>query len=128
VSEREEDPLREAFESLRLRDGRMVPPFERVWATAEARAAHAPRRTMGPRFSWGVLLAAAAVVALLIARGGRQAPSLALANWRAPTEFLLQSPTDAMLRSVPPLSASVIELQPVGRGRATQPQRIGSDS
>lgn len=111
------DGLREVFEDLRAAEAGAVPPFERVWAAAEARATRiaAPRRTT--RLLWGAALAAAATVALLLARPARR-PPLALSAWQSPTEFLLLVPGDAMLRSVPPLSASVVVVQPWWRGRA----------
>jgi len=123
VIQRGDDRLREVFESLRVGDAGAAPPFERVWAAAGARVAHAPRPSLGRRLAWGALLAAAAAVALLITRGARRPPALALATWRSPTEFLLQPQADAILGSVPRLSASVIEVQlgapGSGRGRVT---------
>jgi hypothetical protein len=111
--------VREAFDELRKAEAGLVPPFERVWAAAQARARPGGRLRVAARLAWGALLAAAAAVALLVTRGGNGPPALALAAWRSPTEFLLRTPGDTMLRSVPLLSASVVEVQPWWRGRAT---------
>ncbi len=115
----ERDRLRDLFALWRAGSAGVVPPFAQVWAAAEARIAHTPRPRMSPRLVGGVLLATAAAVALLVARMTRQPQALTLSAWRSPTEFLLQPSADAMLGSVPRLSASAIEVHLIGRGRAT---------
>lgn len=119
MTEPGEDRLREVFELMRVGDAGVVPPFERVWVAAEAQAAPPPRGRISRRLGWSVLLAAAAALALLIARGARQPPALTLSAWRSPTEFLLRPPADPILGGVPRLSASVIEVQLGGGGRVT---------
>ena len=118
MTEAGEDRVREAFERLRAGSADAVPPFERVWAAAVARAAHTPPSRMGRRLVWGGLLAAAAAVVLLIARGSHQPPVLALSTWQSPTEFLLQARPDVILGSLSRLSASVVDVPLGGREHA----------
>jgi hypothetical protein len=107
-----DDQLRRYFAELGQREQGPVPPFERVWATAAARARRRP-----PRTRWAVAAAcAAAAVAvamiLLHRKGGSDyAAATQLAAWSSPTAALLRVPGDEILRSVPSVGATIIRFE-----------------
>ncbi len=90
--------LRDAFVRLREAESRTIPPFR----VAHVQHAHAPR------------LAFALVALLLLVTGAifiRRSherdrippPNVTLSTWRAPTDFLLQTPGRELLVSTPRL-------------------------
>jgi hypothetical protein len=97
----EDSDLREYFASLRRGDEARTPAFEQVLY----RVRPAPRRIGGWAASTGLLIAVTAVIAWQWPRhGGGLAPSTtapSLADWRAPTDFLLHTPAEELLRTVP---------------------------
>ncbi len=93
------------FDALRLEDLQRVPPFPRAWtATRQSRP---PRR----RIAAAVAAAAAAVVILVVARLPRASvqppvPTAAssILEWRSPTDFLLNTPGQPLLATVPTIT------------------------
>ena len=105
----DDEGLRRLFEELRAADGRAVPPFEAVLGAARSRAAR--RRARRPLRAAAALAALAAAGALIVLRPWTpRFEPVPIASWRSPTAFLLNTPGDALLRSVPSLTASVVEL------------------
>ena len=87
-----DDQLREAFAELR-----------------RAEAAHVPRFVVGRRPRPYTALAFAAVVfliVLIVAIIPRRPPTPPLTTWKAPTDFLLQTPGRELLQSVPDLKGT----------------------
>jgi len=109
--EGEEKELRRLFREWRQAEGLQAPPFERSWAQAQAgrRRAADPWRPL----CWaagGALLAALSLVAVFNPRVPYTAgptAAVSVSQWRSPTDFLLQSPGDPLLRSLPRLGASL---------------------
>ena len=87
-----DDQLREAFAELR-----------------RAEAAHVPRFVAGRRRRPYTALAFAAVVlliVLIVAIIPRRPPAPSITTWKAPTDFLLQTPGHELLQSVPDLKGT----------------------
>jgi hypothetical protein len=91
---RSPDDLRDAFHELRAEEQRHAPPFR----VAQARVS-APHYL---RFAVALLLLLVIGVAMLIRRQP-SAPPLrqSISTWKAPTDFLLQTPGSKLLRTVP---------------------------
>jgi hypothetical protein len=93
--------FRERFASLRREDAKRALGFERVLQRSPRR----PASRLGALAAASCVLAAAMVVTVLqLSHRARPAPydaTLSLANWRAPTDFLLNTPGRELLRSVP---------------------------
>jgi hypothetical protein len=94
--------LRERFQALRREDAGRSRSFDRVLRTT---ARVVPRPTAWLASAAGVVLAVAAVWVWRLesqertVRPSRDAPSLA--DWRSPTDFLLDTSASALLREVP---------------------------
>lgn len=118
VNEREHEGARERdlelarlFEELRREDALRVPPFRRI---LERRAASRSRR-----IRWAPIASAAAAVvlvaaAVLLVRPGAvrrepQAPASAIAEWRSPTDFLLETPGSELLETAPDFATTAPE-------------------
>jgi hypothetical protein len=98
----EDSDLRERFGSLRQEDAARAPGFERVLK----RTHRGNARRFGVRAAGAA--AALAVLTLTMFHFLHERtippPSMAvpaLADWRAPTDFLLNAPVDALLHAVP---------------------------
>lgn len=115
----EDNRIRDLFVELRNHDEAQAPGFDGVWGAAVARAKSARRRQYFVRVA---LIAAAVVVSSLIVgraffRDRRpqtvsNAPFIQAADlpwqtavliceWRSPTDFLLRSPGEHLLESLP---------------------------
>ena len=101
--DRDEEILRGSFAALRREDEPLAPEFASLWRN-KVRASRRHRR-------W--LVAAASVVVVLIGifwlRSARRRPeintSAAITQWKAPTDFLLDTPGREFLRAVPEIGA-----------------------
>src|SRR5262249_30701676 len=96
---RGDEQLRRRFADLRQEDGRRAPPFAALWRRRQRK----PER----RIRW-VFVAAAAVIVfagLFWLRAVRPRPTDAtvasITAWKAPTDFLLETPGRDLLRTVP---------------------------
>ncbi len=123
-----DDPdLMEQFASLRRAEVASAPSFERVINIARRRSSDA---------GWKVALAACILVVAVgwvIVRVPHRPPgaptvrtsNLALADWRAPTDFLLDTPAAELLNTIPdigPRNPTVLDpLPPIGM-RAKAPR------
>ncbi|MBI4519340.1 MAG: hypothetical protein HY701_00765 [Gemmatimonadetes bacterium] len=98
--------LEQRFRRLRAREQEQAPPFADLVPPREHGAW--PRAARWP-------LAAAAVVALLwlgsrvLDRAQRVEPVESVMRWQAPTDFLLATTTDALLRDLPRFDVSVLD-------------------
>lgn len=110
-----ERDFRDLFHALRREDERLAPSFAGAWGAAAARLG-----TMGR--PWRALRGAAAATAALAVTGALVValrPSLGppgsgefMSAWRSPTRFLLRSPDETLLRTVPRLGAPGVEISP----------------
>jgi hypothetical protein len=82
--------LREAFETLRQQEAGSAPRFDRMWH------ARAPR-SFTPRLAFAAMVLI--IVAVLALRPEKPQPSITA--WKAPTDFLLQTPGRELLQSTP---------------------------
>ncbi len=111
--------LRKFFQEAREADETSAPDFQRIRRRA------AGGQATSRRLRWGLIaLPAAAALAvalgLLVAGRGSDTPSretvpsevsaLALDEWTAPTDFLLETPGRELLGSFPPIGASIPEV------------------
>jgi len=90
-----DEQLRTAFAELRRVEAAHVPP----WGAAALRGGR-PRPYL--RFAFALLL----LIALAVVMIPRRPPQPALSAWRAPTDFLLQTPGRELLHSVPDLKGT----------------------
>jgi hypothetical protein len=110
--------LLEQFASLRREEAASAPTFERVTGAAGRCSKHA---------GWGVAVAACILIAVVAAviihvpHPPSAAPTMTaptLADWRAPTDFLLDTPGAALLHTIPDLgphaSTDLDSLPPIG--------------
>jgi len=109
MSHHDED-LRHRFTALREEAAREAPEFDGLWRQA---AAARGRRRRIPLGTWLALAGAAG--ALLYAAVRRDAPSALpvetvtmpmLGQWRSPTAFLLRTPGEELLTTVPSLGSA----------------------
>ncbi len=115
-----DDDLRAAFDELRAHDAGRAPSFEAVLAAARAKACERrPRTPLRAAAAVLVLVASGAALVLLLHRQGTRTAAFSLSEWRSPTAFLLRMPGDAILRRVPAVSESVVNLgAPLSAARA----------
>ena len=90
-----DDRLRDAFAQLRQSERAAAPRFDRMWR------ARAPRSFM-PRLAFAAMLLI--LVGVLVFRSEKPQPSITA--WKAPTDFLLQTPGRELLQSTPELRGS----------------------
>jgi hypothetical protein len=100
-----DDRLREAFRDLSREESAHVPPFEHLWRTAapgcpDSGGPLSSTRTMALTLLILIVIALAIVPAL----HRKETPSIT--EWRAPTDFLLKTPGQELLSSVPDLKGT----------------------
>ena len=88
--------LRDRFAALRREEERQAPEFASLW----------PGRARAPRGKTRWLVAAACALIVVAAvlwlrSAGRKPADVSLAEWKAPTDFLLETPGRDLLRTVP---------------------------
>lgn len=123
----DDNELRRQFAELREADKDRAPSFAQTYGRARARASlrRTPRLRKTPRLRPLVLAVAAVVViaALSLAYGRSVTPSAttpAIANWRAPTDVLLQTPGSELLGEMPALGRSILdEMIPIPSNKGT---------
>jgi hypothetical protein len=87
--------LKQSFDALRQQEAASAPRFDRMWH------ARAPR-SLTPRLAFAAMLLITAAV--LVFRPQKPQPSITA--WKAPTDFLLQTPGRELLTSIPDLKGS----------------------
>ena len=90
------DELRDSFRDLRDAEQRHVPPFRSL---VERRPSG--RRRLRYTFAIAALLLVVAGASLLHRRMTRPVTTTSISTWKAPTDFLLQTPNTKLLRTVP---------------------------
>jgi len=94
------DDLRDAFRELRAAEQRHVPPFRRF---VERRPSGRRRRAEARRYTFAIaaLLLVVAGASLLQRRLTRPVVTTSISSWKAPTDFLLQTPNAKLMKTVP---------------------------
>jgi hypothetical protein len=115
---REDDDLRQRFAALREQDERDRPGFPQVRAGALAR-----RKTGGRRLPLAAVAAAALVLLALVLGREPEPPGPSLAEWRAPTDFLLDTPGREVLTLAPSLDLGPWMAAVPARSRQAPPER-----
>lgn len=89
-----DDRLRSAFAELRRAEAAHVPPFKRLPS----------RQKPWPsiRLAFAIVLLIVLVVSII----PRRPPAPSISNWRAPTDFLLKTPGQELLSTVPDLKGT----------------------
>jgi hypothetical protein len=97
------EQLRRRFAGLRQEDERDTPQFAALWRRRQRKTQH------GSRWLMAGACAVIAVVGLLwlwAVRSRPEGPMVAsITAWRAPTDFLLETPGRELLRTVPKIGA-----------------------
>lgn len=106
----DDDDLRARFAALRQEDSALLPRFR----VGQQALGATPR--LGRWIAAAALASAAAAVLWLVGRdreaGDRFALDLAAAVWRAPTDFLLETPGRDLLRQVPEVGRVMVPSLP----------------
>ena len=118
--------LRERFAALRAEEQRRAPRFSAVWAAAEDRRGRRQGRRAGLRLAAAFAGAALLTLAVFVWRPSSPPPPApgsepvppSITEWRAPTDFLLETPGREVLRTVPRFGRSGL---PVDRTRLAPP-------
>jgi len=99
-----DDDLRARFAALRREEEALAPEF----ALPVPRAAQDHRRSIGKRIAFAASLVTVTAVVVLVLRFAAQKahpepgkPVASLTEWKAPTDFLLETPGRELLRTVP---------------------------
>lgn len=127
----DEKEIKELFHELRRAEERRVPSFTSVCAAALARTGKARPRQRLLRVAAatiGLILLGVFVAIFFSPPAKRAAPtqtpesaasitespsSLLLSQWRPPTDFLLKSPGELLLKTVPQLGESLMEIKAI---------------
>ncbi len=111
--DRDEKEMRELFEALRREDERVAPPFSRSWESALA-------RMRKPSRAWRPLRAVAAATVLTLlgvfvvfSVHPTRPPEwgVGVSEWRSPTNSLLTSLDDPLLKTVPRLGGPSVDIK-----------------
>ena len=122
--------LREQFSSLRREDAGRTPSFHRV--LQKLKRTHSIDARLRALIACLAIAATALPVFWNFHHRAATAPAIAapwLADWRAPTDFLLNTPGRELLRAVPQIgepSSDVLRLFP-GLNDTTPARRIGKE-
>ncbi len=132
MMKREDERISTLFQQLREEDERHAPSFAHDWSLALS-------RWEKPRRRWAVWRLAAGAAALIVLGAGwwmfspspapvtdppnatpwqpplgaPQPPAILISEWRSPTEFLLRIPGEELLRRVPRLDESLVNIKAI---------------
>ena len=115
----EEKRFKELFHDLKQEDARLAPSFTKDWEVASSR--------IGKVSSFGSVARATAALVGLLALGGLMSVSFrssprptvltgtpvalsSISQWQSPTDFLLKFPGDSLLKTIPQLGESSLEI------------------
>jgi len=119
--------LRELFAASRRQEAAQAPPFDRLWQRARAAARSAPARA-ARRLGYAAAAAGVLAAALLLWRPvfHETEPALeaSILAWRAPTDFLLETPGAELLSTVPKLGAETGALFPAALAAGPSENRV----
>ena len=93
-----DDRLRQAFAELRREETAHVPEFNRLWSRRPGR--------FSTRLAFAALLLAIVAVSVIPIIRRHRTPQTSITEWRAPTDFLLKTPGQELLTSVPDLKGT----------------------
>jgi hypothetical protein len=120
----DDDMLRRRFDELRRAESRSAPEFDDVLTRALARQRAPVHSTLRALAAAATLVLALGLgwVALRPHRSARPEHEMtsvaALSKWRSPTGFLLEGPSDSLLRTLPTITTMPPELRSVLRAGA----------
>ena len=93
-----DDRLRQAFAELRREETARAPEFNRLWSRRPAR--------LSTRLAFAALLLVVVAVSVIPIIRRHRTPQISISEWRAPTDFLLKTPGQELLTSVPDLKGT----------------------
>ncbi|MBI1748342.1 MAG: hypothetical protein HYR55_17435 [Acidobacteria bacterium] len=117
--DQEEKELKELFQQQRWEDERAAPRFAKVWAAAVSRhkRRQRPRRLLPIAAAALIVLTISGAVAIFFKPSANRLDPPALSSaaasittWQSPTDFLLHSPGEPLLITVPRLGESLLEI------------------
>jgi len=97
-----DDRLHAAFTELRRQETAHVPPFNRLWGAAALRGDGRRGRRPSTRLAFALLI----LIVLAVIIRHHSTPQISITEWRAPTDFLLKTPGQELLTSVPNLKGT----------------------
>ena len=114
-----EKRIKDLFDELKEEDKRLAPSFAKVWGAAASRGekSHHPRRALRTAVAAATLIVVIGFAVIFYRQSSRpRTPPTAesamlLSEWRSPTDFLLRSPKDQFMKTVPRLGESLFELK-----------------
>lgn len=115
-STEQERAIEEFFRQLQREDERRTPSFANLWARALSSTKQNRQPSLALRFA-GAMIAVALVVLFVSLPLSQEdsskilEASKSLSRWRAPTDVLLQSPSQQLLGAVPSFGESFFEMK-----------------
>jgi hypothetical protein len=124
-TEGDDRDLREAFAKLRGEERARATPFAALLRAARERRIQEPRAAFAPILVGVAMLAASVFIAHHLFRSAPPPPGveIALANWVEPTAFLLKTPGQELLQTVPAFGGEPTLIAPHAPASPAQPPR-----
>ncbi len=118
----EEEKIRQLFHKLRQEDEQLASPFIRDWEAARSRAGARPRffpfNAAATTTAILILLSAFSLILLKPSLQPAAPPSpwestSSILLWQAPTDFLLRTPGSELVKAVPEIGRSSVQIHAV---------------
>ena len=115
--DREREEIAGWFRQLRQTEERDVPPFDEVWEVARSQATRSRSRRLYYRVGTAAALFALLAVPALWWQRHPQAPDVtpvqmaSISQWQSPTAFLIETPGQKLLKTVPRLGDGFMGLR-----------------
>jgi hypothetical protein len=117
--DREQEEVAEWFRQLRQTEESEAPPFDEVWEVARFRSARSKSRRLYYSFAAVAALFACLTVPALWWQSRRQGTGLtavrttSISQWKSPTDFLIDTPGQKLLKTVPRIGDGLIDMKPM---------------
>ena len=111
------EEIAEWFRELRQTEERDAPPFNEVWEVARSQATRSRSRHLYYRVGTVAALFVFLAVPALWWQNRRQAPDVTVAQiasisqWKSPTAFLIETPGQQLLRTVPRIGDGFMDMR-----------------
>ncbi len=122
----EEEKISKLFQQLRETDERHAPSFSHDWSVALSRRDQ-------PRLRWAVWRLAAGAAVLMVLGAGwwlfygpptkeqAEIEMTVISQWRSPTESLLRTPGEQLIKRVPRLDESLVNITAASPDQRNEP-------
>jgi hypothetical protein len=127
--DREREEIAGWFRHLRQTEERDAPPFDEVWEAARSRATESRSRRLYYRVAAAAALLALLAVPALWRQRRRQAPEVtaaqiaSISQWKSPTAFLIETPGQELLKTVPRIGDGFMDMRTLNREETSEEKR-----